>query len=92
MVEATIPDEKGPIPITSSDGASSTDTSYEVEGDYGSNGNHIFSDDTNVQYWVKVYEHAQYEGRHRFDPNYKWSAKEEKRILRKVCYLFRSPE
>ena len=79
-----IPQDKDAAQTANPDPGLSTNTTYEVDGDYGSNGDHIFTDDSVTQYWVKVYEHAKYEGRHRFDPNYKWSAKEEKRILRKV--------
>lgn len=32
----------------------------------------------------------EYEGRHRYDPEFEWDAKEEKRIVRKVCTLCRS--
>ena len=28
-----------------------------------------------------------YEGRHRWDPQFQWEPKEEKRVVRKVCYL-----
>ncbi|KAF2165022.1 hypothetical protein M409DRAFT_24922 [Zasmidium cellare ATCC 36951] len=55
-----------------------------VQGDYGSDSNHVFSDPAVADYWRKVYENAQYEGRHRFDPEITWSADEEKRLKRKV--------
>lgn len=32
-----------------------------------------------------------YEGRHRFDPNFEWEPKEEKRLVRKVCLTDRLP-
>lgn len=55
-----------------------------VEDDYGSQGGHIFEDGQVTGYWRGVYEKATYEGRHRFDPSFKWTAKEEKKLLRKV--------
>lgn len=56
----------------------------DIDGDYGSYNNHIFSDPKVAEYWAHVYEKAQYEGRHRFDPTITWSAAEEKRLKRKV--------
>lgn len=83
-------DEKQPVvsdtkePISSS-GSSSGDATEEVEdGEYGSLGRHIFSDEKVAAYWTGVYEKAKYEGRHRFDPTYKWTAAEEKTLLKKV--------
>lgn len=46
---------------------------------------HVFSDPQVADRWRKVYENAKYENRHRFDPNYTWTAEEEKRLVRKVC-------
>lgn len=45
---------------------------------------HVFKDPVTAQYWREVYDTAQYEGRHRFDPDYTWTADEEKRLVRKV--------
>ncbi|KAF9260870.1 MFS general substrate transporter [Marasmius fiardii PR-910] len=56
----------------------------EVQGDYGSGRDHPFSDPKIADYWRNVYEDAKYEGRHRFDPNFTWSASEELRMRRKV--------
>ncbi|KAL7273650.1 hypothetical protein RUND412_003478 [Rhizina undulata] len=55
-----------------------------VEGDYGSQGGHIFEQKKIADYWRDVYENAKYEGRHRYDPTYKWTAAEEKKLLRKI--------
>ncbi|KAI8964143.1 MFS general substrate transporter [Daldinia sp. FL1419] len=52
--------------------------------DYGSNDDHVFSDPSVAEYWRAKYEKAQYENRHRFDPEYKWTAEEERRLVRKV--------
>ncbi|RPB13940.1 MFS general substrate transporter [Morchella conica CCBAS932] len=73
--------------IDRSASSSFDDTSNEsglVEGDYGSQGGHIFEDEQVASYWRGVYEKATYEGRHRFDPSFKWTAKEERRLLRKI--------
>ncbi|KAM5343156.1 hypothetical protein ACJ41O_014122 [Fusarium nematophilum] len=45
---------------------------------------HVFSDPAIADRWRKVYEKAQYENRHRFDPAYTWTAEEEKRLVRKI--------
>ncbi|KAI0180351.1 MFS general substrate transporter [Hypoxylon sp. FL1284] len=51
---------------------------------YGSTDDHVFSDPAVAERWRGVYEKAGYENRHRFDPEYKWTAEEEKRLVRKV--------
>ncbi|OCT54833.1 putative transporter [Cladophialophora carrionii] len=82
--EKTIIDKEDPsataVPPTSDD----TSSFEDVDGDYGSYGNHVFSDPKVAEYWRNVYENAHYEGRHRFDPSFTWSATEEKRLKRKV--------
>ncbi|ORY01985.1 major facilitator superfamily domain-containing protein [Clohesyomyces aquaticus] len=52
--------------------------------EYGSYDQHVFSNPINAQHWKEIYERALYEGRHRFDPEYKWTAEEEKRLVRKM--------
>lgn len=71
-----------PTNQVSSDDSSSIE---DVDGDYGSYGNHVFSDPKVAEYWRNIYETATYEGRHRFDPVFTWSAAEEKRLKRKAC-------
>ncbi|KAE8342836.1 hypothetical protein BDV24DRAFT_173531 [Aspergillus arachidicola] len=46
--------------------------------------NHIFDDSDAAEHWANVYEKAQYEGRHRFDPSFTWTPEEEKKLVRKV--------
>lgn len=60
----------------------------EIDGDYGSYHDHVFKDPQIAEYWRNVYEKAEYEGRHRFDPNFTWSATEEKKLKRKVSKLY----
>ncbi|KKF93560.1 putative transporter [Ceratocystis platani] len=37
-----------------------------------------------AEYWREVYNKAQYENRHRFDPDFEWTADEEKKLIRKI--------
>lgn len=60
------------------------DTEKPKNAYVGSTHQHPFSDPRDAQHWANVYEHAQYEGRHRFDPSYQWDAATEKRLIRKV--------
>lgn len=82
------PDEKSispndiSVPVSS---RSSDDIDLEAKsGDYGSGREHIFSDPLIAEHWRSIYENAHYEGRHRFDPEFVWSAEEEKKVLRKI--------
>lgn len=51
---------------------------------FGSTDDHPFSDPAMATHWRQIYEKANYENRHRFDPEFTWTAEEEKRLLRKV--------
>ncbi|ENI05822.1 hypothetical protein COCC4DRAFT_39747 [Bipolaris maydis ATCC 48331] len=67
------------------DSGSSIMDSRDNEELYGDSGdNHVFSDPVVAEYWREVYEQNKYENRHRFDPNYKWTAEEEKRLVRRL--------
>lgn len=48
---------------------------------------HPFSDPEIADRWRKVYEKAEYENRHRFDPSFTWTDGEEKKLVRKVITL-----
>jgi hypothetical protein len=68
-------------------GSNSLDSSYtQDKNGYGSNEDHVFTDVKTTSYWSAIYEKANYEGLHRFDPNYKWTPKEELNLLRKVSF------
>ena len=43
-----------------------------------------FLDPDAAEYWRIVYDKAQYECRHVFDPSLTWSEEEEKRLVRKL--------
>lgn len=79
---------KGP---QSSESASESPVDIEAEPqkpskhkDYGSTDDHVFSDPRVAEYWRGVYENATYEGRHRFDPEFTWTAEEELALKRKI--------
>src|SRR4051812_30640763 len=83
-----LPDEKG---ASSSNGKNDTVVSSNAsrenlsEGDgYGSSDEHIFKDPSVANHWRGVYEKAKYENRHRFDPDFTWTAEEEKKLVRKI--------
>lgn len=63
------------------------DSVEDIDRDYGSYHDHVFSDPKVAAYWANAYENARYEGRHRFDPEFTWSATEEKRLKRKLSGL-----
>lgn len=76
--------EKGvdsPLPGTSSGNASREDL---WDGGYGSSDDHIFKDPAVANHWRGVFERAGYENRHRFDPDFTWTAEEEKKLVRKL--------
>ncbi|OIW27618.1 MFS general substrate transporter [Coniochaeta ligniaria NRRL 30616] len=87
------PAHKSAIPSTGDEkklavsSSNSTSVDERAGGDvagYGSSDEHIFSDPSLAEYWRGVYEKARYENRHRFDPEYKWTAEEEKKLVRKI--------
>lgn len=81
---ALAPGEKQ-LPVTGHDSDSDSSTVPKTQPPpHGSYEDHPFNTPATAQYWRDVYETAHYEGRHRFDPNYTWTAEEEKRLVRKV--------
>ncbi|KAF4949650.1 hypothetical protein FGADI_8713 [Fusarium gaditjirri] len=77
---AAVGDSKGVIAK-----AESEDRRFD-SGDETANSSleHPFSDPEVADRWRKVYENAQYENRHRFDPSFTWTAQEEKKLVRKI--------
>lgn len=71
-------------PTIDSSNDKSGNSAEDIDGDYGSYGDHVFADPKVAAYWADIYDKAKYEGRHRFDPEFTWSATEEKRLKRKV--------
>lgn len=66
--------------------SSDSETSSGTAPGFGSTADHIFSDPSLADYWRNKYEKAQYENLHRFDPEFQWTANEEKKVVRKVSY------
>ncbi|CZR35637.1 uncharacterized protein FPRO_00240 [Fusarium proliferatum ET1] len=79
---AAVEDSKGVIGKTDSE-----DRRFD-SGDETANSSieHPFSDPEVADRWRKVYENAQYENRHRFDPSFTWTAQEEKKLVRKIDF------
>ena len=80
-----VAEQKGsgsPLPGTNSSNASRENLS-DGEG-YGSSDDHIFKDPAVANHWRGVFERAGYENRHRFDPDFTWTAEEEKKLVRKL--------
>ncbi|KAL1617965.1 hypothetical protein SLS54_007498 [Diplodia seriata] len=73
--------------VAASESREDSISDVEIQGDYGSGRDHAFSDPKVAEYWGDVYEKAHYEGRHRFDPAFTWSAQEEIKLKRKVVAL-----
>ena len=72
-------------PVTEQETDSRTSDGAKTETPaYGSYEDHPFNVNVTAEYWRSVYETAKYEGRHRFDPDFTWTAAEEKRLVRKV--------
>ena len=67
--------------------SASVSSRNDVSGGYGSSDEHVFKDPNVADYWRGIYEKARYENRHRFDPDFKWTAEEEKKLVRKVSFL-----
>ncbi|KAH8894645.1 MFS general substrate transporter [Thozetella sp. PMI_491] len=72
--------------VESSSPGASFDASGNASDGYGSSQEHIFSDPSVAEYWRGTYEKARYENRHRFDPEFAWTAAEEKKLVRKIDF------
>ena len=84
MAATVTSSEKAPTSQNVDSGSSTTSKGERPH--HGSYEDHVFSDRVTAQYWRDVYEKAKYEGRHRYDPTYTWTAEEEKKLVRKVIY------
>ena len=80
---ASTPVEKQ-VPFAQASDSGSSQASKSVLPHYGSCADHPFSDPATAQHWRRKYENAEYEGRHRFNPQYTWEAEEEKRLVKRV--------
>lgn len=81
---AAPPVDQKQVPVSQDADSGSSQLSKQDRPSYGSYEDHPFSDRVAAQYWRDVYDKAEYEGRHRFDPEYTWTAQEEKKLVRKV--------
>ncbi|KAI0902172.1 MFS general substrate transporter [Annulohypoxylon nitens] len=70
--------------VNSSRSSKEIPTSTNGDQEYGSTDDHVFSDPSIAEKWRQVYENAKYENRHRFDPEFKWTAEEERRLVKKI--------
>lgn len=83
-----VSDEKQ-VPVSQTGDSGSENNSRKDVPTHGSYEDHVFSDPKTAEYWRGVYEAAKYEGRHRFHPNYTWTAEEERKLVRKVSDLLK---
>lgn len=68
--------------VLESRGSALTDSASDAQGSVAEH--HIFTDPVVAERWQSIYEKANYENRHRFDPTFTWSADEERRLVRKI--------
>lgn len=78
--------ESKQVPVARESDTSSSATSKAERPHHGSYEDHAFSNPATAQYWRDRYEDAKYEGRHRFDPSYTWTAEEEKKLIRRLDF------
>jgi hypothetical protein len=83
MATPTAFDQKQ-VPVTETLDSGSSQASNHDRRQHGSHSDHVFKEPATAQYWREVYAKAKYEGRHHFDPDYTWTAAEEKKLVRKV--------
>ncbi|KAJ4372801.1 hypothetical protein N0V86_008167 [Didymella sp. IMI 355093] len=68
------------ISVSQNADSDSSQLSNPERPSHGSYEDHPFSNPAIAQHWRDVYDKAEYEGRHRFDPEYTWTAEEERRL------------
>lgn len=66
------------------DPAADTDSQSVGDLDGPNSRQHVFSDPLAAEHWRNIYEKAGYENRHRFDPEFTWTAEDERKLVRKV--------
>ncbi|KAK0609606.1 major facilitator superfamily domain-containing protein [Bombardia bombarda] len=85
-----VPDDKGaatsPSLGASNESLANENGNQSSDSGYGSSAEHIFNDATVAEYWRNVYDKASYENRHRFDPEFKWAADEERKLVKKIDF------
>jgi hypothetical protein len=83
MARAAPPVDQKQTSVSQNAGSDSSQLSRPERPSYGSYEDHAFSNRAIAQHWREVYDKAEYEGRHRFDPDYTWTAEEERKVVRK---------
>lgn len=76
-------ESSGNVSPSEDDSAQQTSQSPK-DANFGSTPDHAFSDPAVAEAWKLKYEKAGYENRHRFDPEFSWTADEEKKLVRKI--------
>jgi len=69
-----------PIPLKTTADANASDS----DEDGNALKKNPFLDPDVAEHWGTVYEKAQYECRHVFDPSFKWTLEEEKKLVRRL--------
>ncbi|SNX83371.1 related to permease [Melanopsichium pennsylvanicum] len=85
-VSSTLTDDDKKSAGTGTWSPASYDRAESLVSDAPLSQSHIFQDEKVAQRWRQLYETTKYENRHRFDPNFEWTAEEEKKVLRKVDF------
>lgn len=85
MVAPDINEKPPPVETSASTSSISLSTDPQYATDNKGRGSPGWDrSEKEIAFWRDTYQRATYEGRHRFDPSYRWTPEEEKRLIRKV--------
>jgi len=71
-----------PVPIPKNGAFVSAASDSDEDGDAFKK--NPFLDPDVAEHWIEVYEKAEYECRHVFDPSFTWTEEEEKKLVRRL--------